>query len=428
MKCVKTSILIVLLAVLLAPSMQHLFGGISSAPLKGYFQINPYPSLTLGAWIKKKFQSESTIALNDRIGFKSNLVRLYNQVDFSLFHLPHAGKILVGKEGYLLAEQYLDAYLGLDYVGASLIREKVDKFSLIQTQLWEKHHQLLLLIFPPDKGTFYPEFIPERFLHKKRPETNYSRYKKELQKSGVNFIDFNSYFLMLKDSSNYVLYPKTGIHWSNYGAMLAGDSLSRYIGAKLDMRLPLLVIDSIVLTDELRSPDDDMGKTLNLIWEIPHPEMAYPLFHFDTSQERKKVNALVIGDSFYWNWYHSGYIQNTFENEAFWYYNKDAYPEHFTQPTTVWDINRQEVIAQADVIIILLVNAGYGNIGYGILDELASYLGMEDPRIAEIMERIKNSPEWMDALGKKAKERNIALHDMMVIDARFIIDQQLKGQ
>ncbi len=428
MKLVQKIILLLLLAILLCPLIQQSSGWISSAPLKGFFQLHPYPPLTWRSWFSSEFQDDIAVTINDRIGFRRDLVRLYNQVDFSLFRIPHAEKIVIGKEGYLLAQQYLDASMGLDYVGASLIREKVALFDKIQDGLWTQKRQLLVLVFPPDKGTFYPEFMPERYLRKIHKETNYLKYKDELQNSGANFIDFNNYFLKLKDTSRYVLYPKTGIHWSTYGALLAADSVSRYIEANLDVKLPHMIIDSIVVTDELRSPDGDMGATMNLIWEIPHPKMAYPVVHFDTSDERKKVNALVIGDSFYWNWYYSGYIRNTFKNDAFWYYNKEVYPEHFTKPTTIWDINRQEVIAQSDVIIILLVNAGYGNIGYGILEELSTYLGMEDPRMVEIMERMRNNPEWLQTLREKAIERNISLEEMMKIDARYVIDQQLKGQ
>ncbi len=427
MKRVQIIILFLLLFILLCPVIQQSSGLITSAPLKGFFQLHPFPSLTSQSWISGDFQRDISVACNNRIGFRSDFVRVYNQVDFSLFSIPHAEKIIVGKKGYLLAEQYLDAKLGLDYVGESLIREKVKMFVTIQDELWRQKQQLLLLVFPPDKGTFYPEYIPDRYLSRNQPKTNYLTYRKELLEAGADFIDFNNYFLRLKDSSRYVLYPKTGIHWSTYGALLAADSLSGYIESRMMVKLPLMVVDSIVVTDELRSPDGDMASTMNLIWEIPHPEMAYPVIHFDLGQDRKKVNALVIGDSFYWNWYYSGYIKNTFNDEAFWYYNKEVYPEHFTQPTTIWDINRQEAITRADVIIILLVNAGYGNIGYGILEELATYLGMEEPRITEVMARMRNSSEWMEAISEKALERNITVEEMMKIDARYMIDEQLKN-
>ncbi|MBN1200104.1 MAG: hypothetical protein JXA23_12175 [Bacteroidales bacterium] len=424
MKAVRKILLLLVILVLLFPEVQRRSGLISSPPLKGVFQLNPFPIVTWNSWFSGEFQTEMPVAFNDRIGFRTDLVRLYNQMDFSLFRLAHAEKIVVGKEGYLLAQQYLDAALGTDYVGEALIREKVKLLKEVGNELWRQKRKLLVLVFPPDKGTYYPEYIPERYLSKKKPVTNYIQYRKELEAAGANFLDFNNDFLRRKPYSPYILYPKTGIHWSTYGALLAADSLSRYIESKTGAKLPLMVIDSLVVTDELRSPDGDMGETMNLIWEIQHPDMAYPVIHFDTSQGRKKVNALVVGDSFYWNWYYSGYIHSAFANEDFWYYNKDAYPQNFSSPTSVWDINRIAVIDKANVVIILLVNAGYGNIGYGILEELASYLGLEDPRISEILDRMRSSREWMDALEKKAGERGIPLEEMMTIDARYVIDQQ----
>lgn len=416
--------LLLLLLLLIFPEVQRRSGLISSPPLKGVFQVVSFPIFTWNSWFTGEFQNAMPAAYNDQVGFRNDFVRLYNQIDFSLFSLAHAEKIVVGKEGYLLAQQYLDAALGKDFVGEALIKEKVTLFRSVEDELWAQKRKLLVLVFPPDKGTFYPEYIPERYLTKKKPVTNYFQYRKELEASRANLIDFNNYFLQSKEISPYILYPKTGIHWSTYGALLAADSLSRYIEAKTGAKLPRMIIDSIVVTNELRSPDGDMSATMNLIWDIPHPDMTYPVIHFDTSQGRKKVNALVIGDSFYWNWFYTGYIHSTFANEDFWYYNKDAYPQNLTTPTSVWDIDRKAIIDKADVIIILLVNAGYGNIGYGILEELASYLGLEDPRISEILDRMRSSREWMDALEKKARERGIPLEEIMTIDARYVIDQQ----
>lgn len=424
MKIVQKILLLLVILVLLFPEMQRSTGWIASAPLKGVFQVDSFPLLTNESWLKGDFQSGMAPAYNDRVGFRSDLIRLRNQVDFSLFRLANAERIVVGKRGYLLAEQYLDAVMGKDYVGEALISEKVKLLTEVGNALWQRKGKLLVLVFPPDKGTFYPESIPDRYLSGKKPVTNYSMYTRELEASGANFIDFNHDFLQRKEHSRYILYPKTGIHWSNYGALLAADSLSRYIEAKTGVKLPGMVTDSIVVTNELRSPDGDMGETMNLIWGIPHPDMAYPVIHYDTGQGRKKVNALVIGDSFYWNWYYSGYIHSTFSNEDFWYYNKDAYPGNFSNPTSIWDIDRKAIIDKADVIIILLVNAGYGNIGYGILEELATYLGMEDPRVSKVLDAMRNSREWMEALEKKAAERGIPLEEMMIIDARYVIDQQ----
>jgi len=424
MKIVQRILLLLVIMVLLFPEVQQRTGWIASAPLKGVFRVDTFPALKKESWLKGDFQSRMAPAYNDRVGFRSDLIRLRNQVDFSLFRLANAERIVVGKRGYLMAEQYLDAVLGKDYVGETLIREKVKLFKKVGDALWKQKGKLLVLVFPPDKGTFYPEYIPDRYLSVKEPVTNYKMYRKELEAAGANFIDFNLDFMQRKEHSRYILYPKTGIHWSNYGAMLAADSLSRYIEAKTGAKLPGMITDSIVVTNALRSPDGDMGETMNLIWVIPHPDMAYPAIHYDTGQGRKKVNALVVGDSFYWNWYYSGYIHNTFSNEDFWYYNKDAYPKNFTTPTSVWQIDRRGVIDKADVIIILLVNAGYGNIGYGILEELATYLGIEEPRVSKVLEAMRNSREWMEALEKKAAERGISLEEMMTIDARYVIDQQ----
>ncbi|MBE0646562.1 MAG: hypothetical protein IH596_02140 [Bacteroidales bacterium] len=420
---VKGTFLVVILLLLVSPVIQQVSSVFSTSLLHGYFEMHAYPPVSLQRWHTGQYQTECELAMKDHTGFRSDLVRLYNQVDFSLFAIPHAEKIIIGKGGYLMASQYIDAWLGLDFKGRPYIREKVRKFVQLQDLLWQNEQKLLILVFPPDKGTFYSEYIPDRYLKKIREETNYRAYVEELSGTGANFIDFNSYFMQLKEKSPYILYPKTGIHWSNFGALLAADSLTHYIESSLGTHLPAIMIDSVVETTELRDPDGDIENTLNLIWKISHPTMAYPAFHFDTTG-KKRINALIVGDSFYWNWYNSGFIKNTFGNEDFWYYNRDAYPQHFTSPTSIWDIDRKEAITRADVIVILLVNAGYGNIGYGFLEELASYLGMEDPQVEKILVQMRNTPKWLEALEKKAKERGIPLNEMMVIDARYLLEER----
>jgi len=251
MKIVQRILLLLVIMVLLFPEVQQRTGWIASAPLKGVFRVDTFPALKKESWLKGDFQSRMAPAYNDRVGFRSDLIRLRNQVDFSLFRLANAERIVVGKRGYLMAEQYLDAVLGKDYVGETLIREKVKLFKKVGDALWKQKGKLLVLVFPPDKGTFYPEYIPDRYLSVKEPVTNYKMYRKELEAAGANFIDFNLDFMQRKEHSRYILYPKTGIHWSNYGAMLAADSLSRYIEAKTGAKLPGMITDSIVVTNAL---------------------------------------------------------------------------------------------------------------------------------------------------------------------------------
>jgi len=427
MNLLKNIFLLLIAALLIFPALQKRFIFISSAPLKGLFQLQEKPLFSMSSWFSGTYQQQYQKYRDDQPGFRPDLVRLFNQIDYSLFSQPHAAKIIVGNKGYLFGDQYIEAFIGTNFTGEKYIDQQVKKLKYLQDFFWNKKKILLLTIFTPDKGTFYPEMIPDRFLAKKQEKNNYSCFVKKCQEAGINVIDFNSLFLLMKDTSKYILYPKTGVHWSTYGAVLAADSLTKYLDKKLGIRMPDIVVDSIILSKIPRDEDDDISRTMNLIFPVTQPPLAYPSYHYSSDSTVKKPSALFIGDSFYWNWYNSGIISNLFSNEPFWYYDKEVYPENKTRPLNTGLIDLRSNIENQDVIILMQVNGGWGNLGYGFIDRAFTEYDTSiiDP-VRKIEASMRNSRDYMNLLAKKAKERNVTLDAMIRIDAIYIYNQELR--
>jgi hypothetical protein len=250
----------------------------------------------------------------------------------------------------------------------------------------------------------------------------------KLPEAGVNIIDFNRYWLLMKDTSRYLLYPKTGIHWSCYGAVLAADSVTRYLEKKLGTSIPHIVIDSIEVSKEARFEDNDIDRTLNLIWEIPHPAYAYPFYHYQRDTFVKKPSVLFIGDSFYWNWYNPGIIENLFSNKEFWYYDKDVYPETFSKPVSTADVELIRAIERQKIIVLLQTNAAYGDPGYGFVERALSVLDSSGNRLLYFEHKIRNNPGWMEMMRKKAKGQKVSLDEMIRRDALFLVNEEMKSK
>lgn len=417
-----------LLGLLAFGSIQKRFGIIGSKSLNGVFPVTEIPVFSCSTWMAGAYQDQFRASLEDSIGFKQDLVRLYNQVDYSFFSVPHASKIVAGKNGYLFADMYINGYLGNDFVGKPFINDKIEALKFLQDYLWIDRGILVLVVFTPAKGYYYPEYIPDRFLKKRNDLTNYGYYLQRCREAGINYIDFNQWFLDLKDTSQNMLYPKTGIHWSSYGAYLCGDSLRRYLEVRLNRELPHMITDSIEIVKEARDEDDDIARTMNLIWEIPHPLMTYPKFHFTYDSVQAKPAALFVGDSFYWQWYNNGVIENTFRNKEFWYYNTDVYPDHFSATKNVGQIDYVESILKQNVIILLQANGGYGELGYGWIDMAYHYFYPGKSRTKEIEQQMLTNPQWMEQIAAKAKERNFSTEHMMLVDAVYTMNQELRNQ
>ena len=428
MSLIKKSLFVLILLLLLFPAIQESLQIFKEPSLNGYFIPRKQTVFSVSTWFTGIYQDSLTNYCKENSGFRSDLVRIYNQADYSLFSIPHAAKIVLGKKGYLFSDEYIDAFTGANFAGKDYCDEKVGLLKKLQDLLWTEKKILLVVILTPDKGTYYPEYIPDRFVNRKKGLTNYGYYSAACAKAGINLIDFNSYFLGLKETAKYPLYPKTGIHWSDYGAVLAADSLLHYLQAKLNFKLPSLVIDSLQKSRVAFNSDDDIEKTMNLMRTIPTPVYAYPRYHFTSDTAQKKPSALIIGDSFYWNWY-PGIVKNVFSNDEFWYYNTDIFPESRTRVKQVPQIDVAEAINRQNVIILMQVNGAKGNIGYGFIELALSVLDPSNSReVRRVEDEIRNNRDWMSMVEQKAMKNSRTVEQQLRLDAIYMLDLQKKDK
>ena len=359
--------LIVLLSI---PMLQHVTKLIDETPLKGSFSLQENPEITASNWFNGTFQEDKGKFINHHFGFRNVFVRLYNQTEFSLYNEVNANSVILGKENYLYEENYIKAYTGANYVGADTIARKVEKLAEIEKVLTKKGIELIILL-APGKGSFYPEFIPDRYHQKQKSTTNYQIYSQELAKTNLNFLDFHSWFLSMKKTSRYPLFPKTGIHWSRYGEILAADSILKYIGAFNTNESPVrLNIDEIELSKTMRDTDDDIEQGMNLLFNISDLEMGYPKYKLENIDTLNNATVLTVADSYYWGMFNLGLSRDAFNNGEFWYYNQQIYPDSYEKSVTVQDINFKEKIEENDVVLIICTDANLYKFGFGFIDRL----------------------------------------------------------
>ena len=104
------------------------------------FEIEPLDGITIAE--KPKFKKENywdlswqekyTTYLNDNFGLRSLLIRIYNQGQFELFKTTKAPGVVIGKQGELFIESYIDDYIGRNFIGHSKITTQVQKIKLLQ--------------------------------------------------------------------------------------------------------------------------------------------------------------------------------------------------------------------------------------------------------------------------------------------------------
>jgi hypothetical protein len=419
--------LVLIFLILASPELQRQLKVFKTHKLYGAFTPAGEPFLSDSTWFLGIYQKQQENKSEESIGFRNDLVRLRNQIDFSLFGISHGREVIYGKQGYLFFKEGIDNFTGKNCLTPSFYRARVGEYKKLQEYLKKRHQILLLLVITPDKAHFYPEYIPSRFLKKSTPETHYQVYTRLLKESNVMYIDFNSFFIHGKDNSRYNLYPKYGSHWSLYGSVTAFDSLNRYISLVKGIEMPARVTDSVFVTNRPRGDDRDFVRLMNLIGEPSHPELFYETYHFTSAKNTCKPRVLFVGDSFFWQWDNEGIIKENFTNPNFWYYNKTVFPESKTHYINAYDLDFREQVLNRDMIILIQTMGGSCRLGYGFLERAVAEL-LYPEKLHEQMNTIRNNRKWMAEVEKKAKLNKEPVDRTLYFDAINCVIRQVENK
>ncbi|MBK9291433.1 MAG: hypothetical protein IPM52_07385 [Bacteroidetes bacterium] len=425
MRAIRKVIAVLLLILLVLPVLQQLTGFPKVRGLKGYFENPVKPSFSVSNFLNGTYQDSLNTWLEHHVGFRPDLIRIYNQLRYSLFDTVTANAVVRGKNGFLYETNYIRALYGLDYVGDEQVEKHATQLSQISEWLG-RHNKHLVVLLAPGKASFFPEHVPDRFASAAVGKRNDFEYAKALSARGVPVIHGNPWFAAMRDTAKLALFPKCGIHWSYYGMTLAFDSLintmAQVSGRKwLDFR-----VSRIEVTHKLRSPDRDLWEGLNIICEPDDFAMPYP--ELQLKKIGKAPNVMVVADSYYWQWFGSGYATEAFGEHAFWYYNEQIFPGDGGSPIERRNVDMLLRVLENDFIVILLTDANMYRFGFGFVEQLHEAIQQYDSlsasdlaKLDEIVAAIRASEEWMANVRQKAADRRISEEEMIRLDAFWVL-------
>ena len=236
----------------------------------------------------------------------------------------------------------------------------------------------------------------------------------------------------MKDSSQYCLFPKTGIHWSLYGTYLAVDSIKKYMEKTANISMPEMHVKNIEITSNLKGTDNDIEESMNLLFKISNKKMAYPKIDFISNSKTKKPRVLAVGDSYYWNIHGRNYTSSLYSHASFWYYNKMAHCIDYDHPRKVEELNLKEEIEKQDFIILISTEPLLKRFAYGFIDNAYNIYKTKitpspEPEIFSALyyeKQIRNDSIWLENISKKAIENGVSLDEMIKLDAKWLADQK----
>lgn len=427
---------ILLLLMLFLPLLQRWLHWVDEKPLDGAFVETPKPTVTLKTLFNETVQDSLMTYCTEQSGFRKTLIRLNNQLLYSAFGKISAIGPVKGKNGRTFFEEsYIISYTGETYLGEEKILTTARQIKVIQDILQAKG-VTLLPVFTLGKASFFPELIPDKYFRDKHDTNNYQAYLKAFESQQVKLIDLNRYFCDRKEQFDHPLYCDLSAHWTVYAASLAIDSLVRYMESVNHQTQAHAYIESFD-QNGLMNQDDDLYRMMNILFPLRHNTIDNPHFGFT---EGYKPKVLAIADSYWWTvWaWNVALPENLFSDGGFWFYNKTIYPER-SPVQNVEAIDYKREIENQEFVLLVCTEATNHLWPYGFIERYLSgydevfswknpneydaadtiYLRYRNEEIERTIERIRNTPEWLDNVTQQSQEKGIALEQAIWNNAEY---------
>ena len=430
----KRLLLGILLSLLVLPALQTSLEWVSMAPLGGFFEpAPPTPELSWEALRDNSYQQQYEKHLELTAGFRNWLLRLRNQVAFTFFNQSRARSLIIGKNNQFYGSNSVDSFFGRDVKAEEDLKFRCKQLRRVQDSL-RAHGTQLLVVLAPGKARILPKELPDSCdLNKVPYTTNYDIARDACLTNGVNLLDAAKLMARWQDTTHYPLFPRGGVHWSGYAVTLMADTLFRRVEYLTRLDLPDFASHGRTVAtrlDELRFTDNDLQELFNLLVDVPPYPVAYPKVVFGPETGKKRVNALVIGDSFAQSFYgFYPYYDKLFTPESrYWSsYASVFWPSKVPESPYVHDLDLAKQLAR-DVVIILCTEQNLPQFGWGFIDDAFNRFcprtAKDEARIAELEKGIRNTPEWLAKLTQGAAENHVELNKYIHDNAIYMQNQE----
>jgi hypothetical protein len=372
-----------LMVFLFVPIIQEWGGVFPVKPLKGVFEPTPKPKLTFDNYKSNTFQTQSEKYVSENFGMREPVIRLYNQYVWSAYNKTYCHFIVPGKDGYLYYALAVNEHYGLELPKHYKSNEDAMKDADTELRQMNKLRHVLkdygiefVAFIAPDKPEVYPEYLPRRNADTTTIHID-EYFSRRMEETGFPFINMTDWFVRMRDTASFPLFPKTDSHW-RYSAIYGYDSLFRFINT-LDgeAKFPTLHIGPPIVYESDKLEGDE--ETLNLIFRIHDDKTQYKSnITVEPDSTHRKPKVLFVGDSFIYSMNDFMPIREIMEDREIWFYNNTAYEGFDNKTESVKDIDRLSHILNADYVVFYSAGHQWWEATYGFAKDALLQLCVSD--------------------------------------------------
>lgn len=421
---------VVILSILFIQTTWHPFEYLK---LKNDTKDHEKPVLTFKNYCDGTFQQQVDDYLRENYATRAVCIRTHNQYRYDFYNKETCNSFFFpGKDNWMFYRPGVLDYYGLEapkfYHTNDELKQYfdnlLDDLNELRGILKNEYGIELLSFVAPDKPFIYPEHLPdmERDTSVLHGASYYSERAKEIGFPNINMIPW---YAKIADTSSRNLFMPMDSHWT-FAAVYGYDSLFRYMDSLNDFGIPRMKINGISEKPYIGRQDDEA--TLNLLFKVPNDTPQYTAdVSIISDSTNRKPRVLFIGDSFIFAFEYMPVKRDLISYYENWFYYNIVYKGFDKKQYSINDINHLRSVLNVDYVVLYYVGyQWYTQIKSFTTDILPSIKDPEQVKLALMMNKIENDPEWMKLIVEKAEQNGVSVEKMLEIDAKWIIENENK--
>ncbi len=265
---------------------------------------DPVP-LSLDAIADGKFQRAVAHAIAGAMPTRPGLVRLNNDIAYTVFDKVNNTAVTRGDDGYLFERHYVEEYCGRTADDARRLAEvAIPKLRELQAYYRERG-AVFLYVLTPGKMSQVPQYVTGR-VH--CPSTADARarlvpdYVAHVRAAGIDVLDFITATTRLSADYHMPMFTKGGAHWNALASAHAAQAIAERIDAETGRETIRPFRFTFVMSGRLPPLDRDLEDAMTLLYgrmKDVSPHIIYdPAGGGCETSPARTLNAAIVAGSF----------------------------------------------------------------------------------------------------------------------------------
>lgn len=340
-----------------------------------------FPQISAQSLVSGQAQAEFESFVQQRLPGKPFMVRLRNEITFSMLGTVSNINYSMNRERNLFSWEnvsyYLQYFAPVSKEGAGELRGKLEQLE----RLLADNGKELYIFITPCKVRYTEEELPwvDKVMAPERQDGNYERLMAELKDSDLKYFDSIAYMAEHggEFDSRVPLFYRTGLHWSVYVGNVVGAAFGDFLEEESGYNLPEMEITARPCEEPVY-PDADSFEVFNLL-QKPYDDYYEPVIRV-TDAATDAPGVLCRGGSFMGQSV-AALIRNHYFGKNVSMENRQVFTEEFAGVQgfdSYEQLDLKEYFKDIDIVVLEVNETAVSEMSFGFIDYV-----LEHPEILQ---------------------------------------------